>query len=129
MTFDELLNHIPGALAGLQREVERLRAEVQELKHADRLTYNLREAAAAMGLSYDALYQICKAGEIKYVQAKEFGSILVEREELLRWIRSKNGSPQVREIETITMARPVRRRKRVLQVSHKGEGPKGNRGD
>jgi hypothetical protein len=127
MPIEEHLSHIPvivELVQELKKEVAGLRKEVQLLRHAERLTYNLHEAAAAMGVSYYYLYERFKSGELKCIQGKAGSTILVEKDELIRWIREAAENVELREIQE-AVEQKVAKHQPSLKVSHKAKAPNG----
>lgn len=92
-----------------QEQIDLLRAVVIELKelrigiwqqsHADRISFNLREAAELTGLGANTLYKYYKNGKLPGTQpAGAGGAILILRQDLLALIES--GKDRVLKIDT-----------------------------
>lgn len=118
MSFDEFLKDTHNQLQQLTAMVSNLQSEVRSLKHGERLSYNLHEAAQIIGISYDSLYAKCKAGRIPYSQDGAGSAIIIDRASLEAYILSTQTSKDLRDIEEQTMARSIRSGKGTLRVAH-----------
>ena len=96
--FEEILAKLDLVLnqnRAMKEEIAMLKAEIK--LPAERLTFTLEEAAAATGLSYSTLYNWSQIGTLETSQpGGPKGKRLVERDELLRVIRSLNSTPQIK---------------------------------
>lgn len=90
----------------VRSEAERLRddlrKEIQSLKHGDRISYSLKEAAELTGITYDTLRARCKAGKIPFSQEHENGTILIKREDLERYLDDNKQEVEKTEMKIST---------------------------
>lgn len=94
MSIDEQFANFEKLVRGLYDETHKLQSEIRSLKMGERIAYNLREAAKLTGLSYETLYNQCKAGRIPYSQEGKGGSMLIKRSDIERYLDEISGGPQ-----------------------------------
>lgn len=86
-------------LRAVLKELKELRIGIWQQSHADRISFNLREAAKLTGLGANTLYKYYKNGKLPGTQpAGPGGAILILRPDLLALIES--GRDRVLKIDT-----------------------------
>lgn len=90
MSIDEALQSIPHALSQFEQQLKVMQSEIQSLKHGDRISYNLKEAAELTGIDPGALRLKCKQGKIAYSQEVEGGTIIIKRKDLEQYLDEHN---------------------------------------
>jgi len=64
-------------------------------KYAECLTYNPKEAAAVMGVTYQTVYDLCKSEESSFPCLKLNRRYLIPKNSLIKWLEEKaeSGEP------------------------------------
>ena len=81
---------------------DEMRKEFRSLKHGDRISYNLKEAAELTGITTDTLRARCKAGKLAYCQLQENGTIVIMREDLERYLDEHKQDEQTAQMKVST---------------------------
>lgn len=80
MGFSEVEKALTETLPILLSEMKAMKAEIRQLKHGDRLSYNLKELGKLTGHSYSYWHSRFENGTLKACQEGAGGKIVVRRE-------------------------------------------------
>jgi hypothetical protein len=84
------LQSIADQFTKLESAVAEVKLSILDLKLSDKISFNLRDAANIIGLSYESVYAKVKAGKIKSVQPTgQHGSLLILREDLFAFLNNR----------------------------------------
>lgn len=123
--FDEFYQKlIEGVRSEIAASEERLRLLIQINRDADRISYNIHEAAQITGFGYDTLYARCKAGKLPYSQDGPGAAIIITRQTLIEYVNThckQQSAPQPTDKDE-DVARPIRMRATPLRTTHSRQG-------
>lgn len=87
MSFDAMVENLK-CLPDLIEEVNRLRQDVKRLQYPDKISFNIEEAADALGVSHQYIYKRVKDFRIAAKKDGKGGRVVIPRDELMRYIES-----------------------------------------
>jgi|GEM_PF-5624627 len=88
-SLEEFTKHTANQFEMVQTELKEIKIAILNLKHQDKLSFNIKEAAIATGYGADTLYSYVKQGIIPVAQTKRGARIVITKEDLIDFLMSK----------------------------------------
>ena len=89
-TIEQFVEAQYQVLEGIQSDLIKLKRSILDLKHQDKISFNIIEASRATGYGTDTLYKYVRQGLIKVTQMSKGTRIIIAREALVDFIMSRN---------------------------------------
>ena len=93
-SLDQFVEAQYQVLESIQAELVKMKRAILDLKHQDKVSFNIIEASKATGYGTDTLYKYVRQGLIKVTQMNKGTRIVIAKEALVEFIISKNGMYQ-----------------------------------
>jgi Helix-turn-helix domain len=89
-SLDQLVEAQYQILEGIQSELVKTKRAILDLKHQDKVSFNIIEASKATGYGTDTLYKYIRQGLINVTQMSKGTRIVIAKEALVDFIMSRN---------------------------------------